>query len=81
MVVFSLFYKFEEDYFMLKKVKAFFSEIVAELKKVSWSTKEEVVYSTSVVIIATAFITVFIGFWDLVLAKVVDLLMKMSGAF
>jgi len=52
------------------ELKAFFSEVRSELKKVTWPSKEEV-YSTTIVVILT---TVFFGFYlyglDLVMSQV-----------
>jgi len=44
---------------MVGKIKKFVSEVVAEMKKVSWPTKEHLRESTLVVIVMTAIITTF----------------------
>jgi preprotein translocase subunit SecE len=53
----------------LRELKSFFSEVKAELKKVTWPSKNEV-YSTTMVVIIT---TVFFGFYlyglDLVMSQ------------
>jgi preprotein translocase subunit SecE len=53
-----------------RELKAFFSEVKSELKKVTWPSRAEV-YSTTVVVILT---TVFFGFYlyglDLVMSQV-----------
>lgn len=61
---------------MIKRIKNFLSEIKAELKKVSWSNKDELINSTSVVIISVFLLAVFIGLWDLILSKLMRLLIK-----
>jgi preprotein translocase SecE subunit len=52
------------------ELKTFFSEVKAELKKVTWPSKAEV-YSTTIVVILT---TVFFGFYlfglDVVLTRI-----------
>lgn len=44
---------------MVAKIKKFVNEIVSEMKKVSWPTKEQLRESTIVVIVMTGIITVF----------------------
>jgi preprotein translocase SecE subunit len=47
-----------------------------ELGKVSWSTREELIGSTSVVIILTAILAVFIFIVDSCLAKILSIIFK-----
>jgi len=52
---------------MITRVVKFFKEVVAELKKVSWTTRQEVLHSAWIVIVSSAFLGVFIAVTDLVL--------------
>lgn len=61
---------------MIAKIRNFVGEVVTELKKVSWSTRQELLEATWVIIIATAFLGVFIGTTDLVLSKIVGALIR-----
>ncbi|MBF0532132.1 MAG: preprotein translocase subunit SecE [Candidatus Omnitrophica bacterium] len=61
---------------MFGKIKKFFSEVSAELKKVSWSTRQELMDSTYVVIISSAFLGVFIFFVDAALSKFVSIFIR-----
>ena len=54
----------------------FIKEVRAELGKVAWSTREELLSSTLVVIVTTAIVVVFIGIIDLILSKFLSLLFK-----
>ena len=54
----------------------FIKEVRAELGKVAWSTREELISSTLVVIVTTAIVAVFIGVIDLILSKFLSLLFK-----
>ena len=56
---------------MLDKVSKFFSEMVAEMKKVTWPTREELKESTKLVIIATFVVTLFVGLVDQILTLIV----------
>jgi len=59
---------------MANKVVGFVQEVRGELKKVSWSTREELMGSTLVVIVSTMILAVFIGFCDFVLSRVIGFL-------
>ncbi|MDI7218236.1 preprotein translocase subunit SecE [Leptospira santarosai] len=46
------------------KVTTFIQECKAELEKVQWPTREEVVYSTIVVLVTVCFFSIFLFFVD-----------------
>ena len=54
---------------MITKVQGFLGEVVAELKKVSWSTRRELIDSTLIVIFSTLILGLFVGVIDIVLSK------------
>jgi preprotein translocase subunit SecE len=54
----------------------FLKEVKIELRKVSWSTRDELIGSTFVVIVITGFIAVFIGAIDIFLSKALSMLFK-----
>ena len=60
---------------ILEKVKQFFREVVAEGKKVSWSSKQEFIGATVVVIFAILVLSMFIGLVDFVLSRLFSLIM------
>jgi len=61
---------------IFKKTVNFFLEVKQELGKVSWSTRQELIGSTIVVITITAIVALFIGIMDLILSKVLSLVFK-----
>ncbi|MCB9772506.1 MAG: preprotein translocase subunit SecE [Candidatus Omnitrophica bacterium] len=61
---------------MITKIKKFFTEVVVELKKVSWSTRRELIESTKVVLISTAFLGVFIALVDVVISKFIGVIIN-----
>ena len=61
---------------MIGKVQKFISEVVVELKKVSWSTKQELIDSTWLVIISAVFLGVYIGITDFALSKLIGMLIR-----
>lgn len=63
---------------MTNKIKKFVNEVALELKKVSWSTRDELIGSTIAVIILVIILAVFIGACDIILSKIVDLVIRYS---
>jgi len=61
---------------MIGKVQKFVSEVVVELKKVTWSTRRELFEATWIVLLSSAFLGVYIGAADFVLSKFVGLLIR-----
>ncbi|HIJ65732.1 MAG TPA: preprotein translocase subunit SecE [Candidatus Hydrogenedentes bacterium] len=55
----------------LARGKEFFNEVVVEMKKVAWPSKDELKVSTSVVLMLLAFVAVVVGLYDFVFQKVV----------
>jgi len=61
---------------ILAKTGNFISEVKQELSKVSWSTRQEIMGATLVVITITAILAVFIGIVDLALSKILSVVFK-----
>lgn len=57
---------------IVQKLKTFTSDVVKEMKKVSWPTKEQLKESTGVVIITTIIFTIFIFLID----KIMDFIVR-----
>lgn len=58
----------------MNKVIRFFQESYAELKKVTWPSREDVGASTRIVIISTALIAIALGLVDLVIFQAIELI-------
>ena len=58
------------------KIANFLREVRAELIKVSWPTRKEVITSTMVILVLTGFLSVFVGVIDLGLSKLLSLFLK-----
>ena len=61
---------------MIEKIKKFISEVGAELKKVSWSTRQELIDATVIVLISSTILGVFITSSDVVLSRFLALLIR-----
>jgi preprotein translocase subunit SecE len=53
---------------MWEKVSSFFKDVRGEFARVSWPTREELINSTSVVLVFSLVFAVFIGFFDLLIS-------------
>jgi preprotein translocase subunit SecE len=58
----------------MKKIILFFQESFAELKKVTWPSRDEVISSTKVVLVSTIVIAAVLGLVDFLLVTLVDLI-------
>jgi len=61
---------------VIKKIKEFFREVKIEIKKVIFPSREELIGSTWVVIIAVIIISLFLGIVDLGLSKLVRIALR-----
>ena len=62
------------DFF--NKAKTFVKEAYAEMKKVSWLSKKEVIGSTGVIIVFIIMVSLFIGLVDLLLVRLTGFLLR-----
>ncbi len=58
----------------MKKIIRFFKESFAELKKVTWPSREEVASSTKVVLVSVILIAVALGIVDFIIFRGIDLI-------
>lgn len=58
------------------KVVNFLTEIKVEMQKVSWSSKDELIGSTIVVIVSTILLALFIAVVDVILSRFVSLILR-----
>jgi preprotein translocase subunit SecE len=57
---------------VIGRVKEFVQEVLAEFRKVTWPTHQELANSTVVVIVVTVVLAFFLGAVDIGLARVVE---------
>jgi preprotein translocase subunit SecE len=56
----------------MRRIILFFQESYAELRKVTWPSRDEAVASTKVVLVSTLLIAAMLGLVDFILFKLVD---------
>ncbi len=61
------------------KAKQFLREVKAELKRVTWPTRKEVVGTTIVVLIMVFFFTVYLYIWDVIFAWIIEGIRRAAG--
>lgn len=57
----------------------FTDEVISELAKVTWPTREETVKATTTVVFTTLFVAALLGLYDLVWKNVADLVLFTEG--
>jgi preprotein translocase subunit SecE len=60
----------------MKKLLEYINDVMAELKKVNWPTRDALFYSTVVVIVVSLFFAIYILGVDKVLNQIVGLILK-----
>ena len=61
---------------MIANVQKFIGEVLAEMKKVSWTTRRELVDSTLIVIFSSFLLGIFVGVIDFAFSKGVAVIVK-----
>jgi len=64
---------------MIKKIKGFpgfLKEVKEELKKVNWSSRQDLMAAARIVVIVAGLLTTYIAFVDLGLSKLVQILLQ-----
>ena len=61
---------------MIKKVQGFISEVRTEMQKVTWSTREELMGSTGVVLMTMLILSSFIGISDFVFSHFLSIILR-----
>lgn len=57
----------------MSKIVQFFKECVAELRKVVWPTRDDVISSVKVVVVSTIIVAIVLGLLDTAFAAGIDL--------
>jgi preprotein translocase subunit SecE len=58
------------------RIRDFFTEVVAELKKSAWPTRKELIDSSLVVIMTVLILGVFVAGADIVISRIVSMLTR-----
>ena len=61
---------------MITKVTSFFSQVIVEMRKVTWPTRHELIDATWIVVISAALLGTYIAGTDFILSRFLGLLIK-----
>ena len=64
-----------------KRLKSFLQEVTVETKKVTWPTKQEVINTTTVVVIASFIFGIYLYFCDFIFLFLTQKLFDLFGVF
>jgi preprotein translocase subunit SecE len=57
---------------MVTRIREFVQDVLVEFRKVTWPSRQELINSTTVVIVVTVVLAFFLGGVDIALTKVVE---------
>ena len=60
----------------LGRIRQFLAEVQAEMTKVSWPTRQQLLESTRLVLIMTGLLAVFLGAWDLFASQLIRVILR-----
>lgn len=60
----------------MKTIVSFVTDVLAEMKKINWPSREHTVRMTTIVIIATVGMSIYVGAIDFALTTVLEQLLK-----
>jgi preprotein translocase subunit SecE len=58
------------------RIREFVQEVLAEFRKVTWPSRQELMNSTTIVIVVTVVLAFFLGGVDIALSKVVERILR-----
>ena len=58
------------------RIREFVQEVLAEFRKVTWPSRQELMNSTTIVIVVTVVLAFFLGGVDITLSKVVERILR-----
>ena len=61
---------------VVARVQEFVREVLVEFRKVTWPSRADLINSTAVVIVVTVVLAFFLGGVDIVLARVVERILR-----
>ena len=61
---------------IVTRIREFAQEVLAEFRKVTWPSRQELVNSTVVVIVVTVVLAFFLGGVDVALARIVERILR-----
>lgn len=61
---------------IIKRIREYLADVAAELRKVTWVRRKELLTTTVVVIVFSAALAAFIGLWDFVFSRLLGLILR-----
>ena len=61
---------------VIARINEFFQEVLLEFKRVTWPSRQELINSTTVVIVVTVVLAFFLGAVDIGLTKIVERVLR-----
>jgi len=59
-----------------KRIREYLADVAAELRKVTWVRRKELLTTTIVVIVFSSILALFIGLWDFIFARLLGIILR-----
>lgn len=64
---------------VLERIRRYFREVRAELSRVDWPSRQELIAMTVVVIVVLLAVALYLGLWDLIFTVLIQWLQRVRG--
>jgi preprotein translocase subunit SecE len=61
---------------LIAKIKNYVTDVVAEMKKVSWAKRKELVGATALVMLISILVAAYVGLLDFIFSRLLALVLK-----
>jgi preprotein translocase subunit SecE len=61
---------------LVAKIKTWVTDVVAEMKKVSWAKRNELIGATALVLVISILMAAYIGLFDFIFSKLLALILR-----
>lgn len=61
---------------IIAKIRSYVTDVVAEMKKVSWAKRKELFGATALVMLISVFMAAFVGLFDFIFSRLLALILR-----
>lgn len=61
---------------LINRIRSYFTEMISEMRKVTWTKRRELIASTGVVLVLSILVAIFIGILDVIFSRLLSLVIR-----
>jgi len=61
---------------IVAKIRSYVTDVVAEMKKVSWAKRKELIGATALVMVISVFMAAYVGLFDFIFSRLLALILR-----